>query len=196
MNDEFLSIQDFAAIVGLKPQGIYKQASNEKSRLYPYVVYHRGKRYIKKEALKEVYQIEQTEKQTIQPEEKQVPPQEEPKEKTEEEKAEESPAAMIEYLKEQLRTRDREIAELHRLLFNEQELHKKDTLLLLEYQEKEKQEAEAQTPPPQEDVIDAVIEDTEAPPQEEKPQEVQEEKKKENVFVRAFRVLFGGRTNK
>lgn len=59
MND-LLTINEFAEIVGKKPQGIHKQATNENSRLFPYVVQQMGKRYIKKEALTEIYQINQT----------------------------------------------------------------------------------------------------------------------------------------
>lgn len=58
MND-LLTINEFAEIVGKKPQGIHKQASNPNSRLYPYVVQQLGKKYIKKEALNEIYQINQ-----------------------------------------------------------------------------------------------------------------------------------------
>ena len=60
--NELLSITEFAEIVNIKPQGVYKQATNKNSRLFPYVVQQKGKRYIKKQALKDIYQIEQPEK--------------------------------------------------------------------------------------------------------------------------------------
>ena len=81
--DDLLSIIEFAEIVGVKRQGIYKQATNSNSRLYPYVVLKMGKRYIKREALREIYQIEQTK----QPEEE-TKPNEEPNEENQQEQPE------------------------------------------------------------------------------------------------------------
>lgn len=178
MINDLLTIPEFAEIVELKPQGIYKQATNENSRLYPYVVYNRGKRYIKKEALFEVYQIDTTELDQKK-EERQAPPQDKPKEETKEspkEQAESGDAALIEYLKEELRARDRQIEQLHRLLFNQQELHAKDKALLLEYQAKERQEEAPQTPP--QTIHDTVI--------EVKQQEEEAPKKKSGWLRRIF----------
>lgn len=60
MND-LLTIKEFAEKVGLYPQGIHTQTTNKKSRLYPYVVQQKGKKYIRKEALFEIYQITEDE---------------------------------------------------------------------------------------------------------------------------------------
>lgn len=62
METNLYTIKKFAEIVGVKPQGIYKQATNKNSRLYSYVVQIKGKRFIKEEALKDIYQIEPPEK--------------------------------------------------------------------------------------------------------------------------------------
>lgn len=56
---QLYSIPEFAEAAGKKKQGIYEQAKNENSKLFPYVVSQGTKTFIKGEALKEVYGIEQ-----------------------------------------------------------------------------------------------------------------------------------------
>jgi len=48
MNEEYLSVEEFAAAANVSQQAIYKQI---KGRLEPYVEYIQGKRMIKKEAI-------------------------------------------------------------------------------------------------------------------------------------------------
>lgn len=52
MNEEYLSVEEFAAAANVSQQAIYKQI---KGRLEPYVEYIQGKRMIKKEAINIFY---------------------------------------------------------------------------------------------------------------------------------------------
>ena len=63
MEKELFTIPEFAEAAGKKKQGIYEQVKNGNSRLSPFVVLQGGKTYIKREALKEVYGIEQADSQ-------------------------------------------------------------------------------------------------------------------------------------
>ena len=63
MEKELWTIPEFAEAAGKKKQGIYEQAKNEKSKLFPFVVLQGEKLFIKREALKEVYGIEQADSQ-------------------------------------------------------------------------------------------------------------------------------------
>ena len=60
---DLLTIPEFAEAAGKKKQGIYEQVKNEKSKLAPFVVLQGEKAFIKRQALKEVYGIEQPESQ-------------------------------------------------------------------------------------------------------------------------------------
>lgn len=190
MND-LLTIKEFAEKVGLKSQGIYKQATNESSRLYPYVVLQKGKRYIRKEALFEVYQIvqpnqptEPTESTPIQPADNRT---NQPSQPADNPNSTPNPyEEIIKMLRQELEdkreeikqrdkviedlrtTKDREIAELHAIMYQINKNYESDKALLTAYQEKEKQEQ--------------AIEHSEIV--EEHPQEVQEPKKKRNRFMR------------
>lgn len=63
---DLLTIPEFAEAAGKKKQGIYEQVKNEKSKLAPFVVLQGEKAFIKRQALKEVYGIEQAESQDSQ----------------------------------------------------------------------------------------------------------------------------------
>ena len=63
MEKELLTIPEFAEKKKKKKQGIYEQAKNEKSKLFPFVVLQGEKLFIKREALKEVYGIERNDSQ-------------------------------------------------------------------------------------------------------------------------------------
>lgn len=170
--DDLLTIHAFAEQVGLKPQGIYKQATNESSRLYPYVVLQKGKRYIKKEALFEVYQINQpsqpTEPTEPTPNENQTNRANQPNQPNQTtETTQPQDESIVDFLKEMLRERDKQIERLTTLLDQEQHLHAQTKLLLKEYQEREEVE-------PQEEVRQA------------EPVIDQEPKKKSNWFRRWF----------
>ena len=183
--DELLTIHAFAEIVGVKPQGIYKQATNENSRLYKYVVLQKGKRYIKKSALWEVYQIDQTNQETETDKQNQGDNQTNTENQPNQTKQPNETTAtnqgnaydeLIEFLKqeladrkEELKTRDKQIENLTRLLDQEQHLHAQTKLLVREYQEKEEVETEGV----KEEVAEA-------------PQEVKQEKKKRSRLYRWF----------
>ena len=63
MEKDLLTIPEFAEAAGKKKQGIYEQVKNEKSKIAPFVVLQGEKAFIKRQALKEVYGIEQAESQ-------------------------------------------------------------------------------------------------------------------------------------
>ena len=63
---DLLTIPEFAEAAGKKKQGIYTQIRNENSKLFPYVVTQGSKVLIRREALKDVYGIEQGKSQTSQ----------------------------------------------------------------------------------------------------------------------------------
>ena len=63
IDKDLLTIPEFAEAAGKKKQGIYEQAKNENSKLRPFVVLQGEKLFIKREALKEVYGIEENESQ-------------------------------------------------------------------------------------------------------------------------------------
>lgn len=145
MKETLYTINEFADKAGIDKSEIYRQATSEESTLYTFVIFYRGKRYIKEEAL-----------QLFTAKEKKIEPREEEKQETKEEQNKinkDSKDEFIKFLEEQIKekdkliediraTKDREIAELHRLLFNQQELHAKDKALLMAYQEKEEQDKE------------------------------------------------------
>ena len=159
MND-LLTVKEFAEIIEVSTQAIYKQVINENSRLFPYVVQQKGKRYIKKEALKEVYQIEQPEKatettnptgkpnETNQDNQPFQPDQPTVETDTTNETNQSNPKDpfgkdIIEFLQEQLREKDKQIEKLQTLLDQEQHLHAQ-TRLLLEEKNKAPQNEEEQ----------------------------------------------------
>ena len=65
-DEELLSIAEFAELVGVSKQAIYKQAKSENSKLSPYIVSQGKMLFIKASALKEVYGVE-CDVSTIQP---------------------------------------------------------------------------------------------------------------------------------
>ena len=138
--DNLLTIKEFAERINRKTQGIYKQATNENSKLYPYVVRLDNKLYIKEEALEKVYQLIQP----IQPTNS-TNSTEEPTNSTEEPtnstnqftQSRKQELIDIEFFKELLREKDKQIETLTRLLDQEQHLHAQTKLLLNEYKEKE-----------------------------------------------------------
>lgn len=181
MND-LLTIKEFADIVKRSPQGIHKQAANENSRLFPYVVLENGKRMIKREALKEIYQLNQpnqpqnsTDSNDSTPKDNQINPEDstDSNDSTEkfnsfnsEDSTDSTPhqeQEMIEFLMEQLKEKDKTINKLTTLLDQEQHLHAQTKLLLSAYQEKE---------------------DKEIQPEKEEQKEKQEPEKRKNWFMR------------
>lgn len=196
---DLLTIPEFVELSGKKKQGIYEAVKNENSRLFAFVVKQDGKTFIKREALQFYQEASQADSQDSKAnsQEEAADSQDHSQESQGESQADsqdskaqsqggqaDSQADFIAFLKGQIeekdrlieelrKTKDREVAELHRLLFNQQELHARDRALLMEYQERDKKE-EA---PPQEVVEHETI-------IEEKPQEDQEPKKKSNWFRR------------
>lgn len=70
---EFLTVAEFAARAGVSKQNIYKQVHNSKSRLAPYIL-RRGKGHIiKATALKELYGVETTYTNEVNPAEGEEP---------------------------------------------------------------------------------------------------------------------------
>lgn len=51
--ENYLSVPEFAKQAGIAKQGIYEQAKNENSKLFPYLVFIGKKIYVSKDALKE-----------------------------------------------------------------------------------------------------------------------------------------------
>ena len=157
MND-LLTVKEFAEIIEVSTQAIYKQVINENSRLFPYVVQQKGKRYIKKEALKEVYQVEQPEKTTeatnsteetnetnqdkqpFQP----FQPTVETDETNQSNQNDPFSKGIIEFLQEQLREKDKQIEKLQTLLDQEQHLHAQTRLLLEERNKSQQNEDKEQ----------------------------------------------------
>ena len=200
MEKELFTIPEFAEAAGKKKQGIYEQVKNGNSKLSPFVVLQGGKTYIKREALKEVYGIEQADSQEskevsqeskAENQENQFNSQDNQADSQEssqgnqadsqaQSQADRSQAQnIISFLQEQLREKDRQLAEkdkqiekIQQLLDQEQRLHANTNRLLAEYREK----AEA----PQEDNSPAPIET------EEKQDKNQEPQKKRSWLYRLF----------
>ena len=189
MEKELFTIPEFAEAAGKKKQGIYEQVKNGNSKLSPFVVLQGGKTYIKREALKEVYGIEQADSQEskefsqeskAENQENQFNSQDSQADSQAQSQADRSQAQnIISFLQEQLREKDRQLAEkdkqiekIQQLLDQEQRLHANTNRLLAEYREK----AEA----PQEDNSPAPIET------EEKQDENQEPQKKRSWLYRIF----------
>lgn len=146
-----LTIKVFADKVNRKTQGIYKQATNENSKLYPYVVRLDNKLYIKEEALEEVYQLNQP----IQPTD--TTNSNDTTNKTNQFNSTDTTNSndttnlkdqdTIEFFKELLREKDKQIETLTKLLDQEQHLHAQTKLLLNEYKEKEDTDTEEREDP-------------------------------------------------
>ena len=66
MEEKLLSIAEFAELVGVSKQAIYKQAKSENSKLAPFIVSQGKMLFIKSAAVKEVYGVE-CDNSTIQP---------------------------------------------------------------------------------------------------------------------------------
>lgn len=169
--DNILSIKEFAERAGRKTQGLYKQATNKNSRLYPYVVHKDGKLYIREVALEEVYQRNQTNQTTDENDENNSNNRTNSSNSTDETNSTNQfnrpkDEDTIDFFKELLREKDKQIETLTRLLDQEQHLHAQTKLLLNEYKEKEEKGIEEQEEPGQET------------PKQEEP------KKKRSWFVR------------
>lgn len=204
-----LSVPEFAEAAGKKKQGIYQQVKNEKSKIFPYIIFKGKTPYIKAEALKEVYGIEQAESQAenqdnqeknqeskTENQDSQAGSQAQSQEEQAESQADsqENQAAPIQegqeksfilFLQEQLKEKDRQLAEKDKqiekitlLLDQEQQLNARTTYLLAEYQ---KREAE------QEKQADTEAEEPQAPPP---PQEQDQEPQKKRSWL--YRLFFEG----
>ena len=165
---DLLTVPEFAEAAGKKKQGLYEQVKNEKSKIYPYVIFRGKTPYIKIEALKEVYGIEQADSQdenqdsqTKNQESKtenqgsQADSQDENQDSQTKSQAEsqenqaaqpqaEQENSFILFLQEQLKEKDRQLAEKDKqiekitlLLDQEQQLHARTNFLLAEYQKRE-----------------------------------------------------------
>ena len=220
---DLLSVPEFAIAAGKKKQGIYQQVKNENSKIAPYVVYKGKTAYIKKEALKELYGIEQADSQAenqdsqidfqdsqienqesqadsqAENQESQTKSQAQSQEKQAESQgrgtAEEQEKSFILFLQEQLKEKDRQIAEKDKqiekitlLLNQEQQLHARTTYLLTEYQKKEAEQEETAEEAEQKDQEEADT-GTEEPQAPQATQEQAQEPQKKRSWL--YRFFFG-----
>ena len=205
---DLLTIPEFAEAAGKKKQGLYQQVKNENSKIFPYIVFRGKTPYIKIEALKEVYGIEQADSQD-ENQESQAKSQEsktinqesqaDSQDKNQESQAKsqaqsqenqaaptqaEQESSFILFLQEQLKEKDRQLAEKDKqiekitlLLDQEQQLHARTNFLLAEYQKREAEQEE------QAGEADTGAEEPQAPPPQEQDQEPQ---KKRSWWYRLF----------
>lgn len=191
MND-LLTIKEFAEIVKLKPQGIHKQATNENSRLYPYVVQQRGKKFIKREALTEIYQIEQTEQTQEDSKADQSTPNTQPNQTEQSTQSinpinpikPEADKESIEFYREMLRSMDRQLQEKDRQIAEkDRQIAEKDKQIA----EKDKQIADYFTIIDHQQQLHAqsnYLADKKPIAEIEQPGQIEQPKKKKNAFLR------------
>ena len=213
---QLYSIPEFAEAAGKKKQGIYQQVKNENSKIFPFVVFKGKTPYIKAEALKEVYGVEQADSQDenqdsqefsqenqaqsqeskTENQDSQADSQDENQDSQDFSQAQsqenqdaqtqaEQEKSFIIFLQEQLKEKDRQLAEKDKqiekitlLLDQEQQLHARTNYLLAEYQKREA-EQEEQT----EEAETEATEPQDPPPPQEQDQEPQ---KKRSWLYRLF----------
>ena len=180
---DLLTIPEFAEAAGKKKQGLYQQVKNENSKIFPYIVFRGKTPYIKIEALKEVYGIEQADSQD-ENQESQAKSQAQSQENQAAPTQAEQESSFILFLQEQLKEKDRQLAEKDKqiekitlLLDQEQQLHARTNFLLAEYQKREAEQEE------QAGEADTGAEEPQAPPPQEQDQEPQ---KKRSWWYRLF----------
>lgn len=215
---DLLTIPEFAEAAGKKKQGIYQQVKNENSKIFPFVVFKGKTPYIKAEALKEVYGVEQadsqdenqdsqefsqgnqaqsqeckTENQDSQADsqgknqDSQDFSQAQSQENQDAQTQAEQEKSFISFLQEQLKEKDRQLAEKDKqiekitlLLDQEQQLHARTTYLLAEYQKREAEQEE------QTEEAETGAADPQDPPS---PQEQDQEPQKKRSWL--YRFFFG-----
>lgn len=207
---DLLTIPEFAEAAGKKKQGLYQQVKNENSKIFPYIVFRGKTPYIKTEALKEVYGIEQADSQ----EENQESQGKSQESKTENQGSQadsqdknqesqdfsqaqsqenqaaptqaEQESSFILFLQEQLKEKDRQLAEKDRqiekitLLLDQEQQLHARTNFLLAEYQKREAEQEEQT-----GEADTGAEEPQAPP----PQEQDQEPQKKRSWL--YRLFFG-----
>ena len=160
MEDVLFTIPEFANLAGIKKQGIYEQVKNSNSKLFPFVVLKGKKAYIKFEALEKVYGITVKQEQETQGENQEAGNQDRQGESQEPRQdkqgaSQEQEQGIIEFLQEQIRSKDRQIEErdkqltgLLQMLAFERQAHQKTLLELEEAREKLPPEAQEQEQKP------------------------------------------------
>ena len=181
---ELLTIPEFVELSGKKKQGIYQQIKNENSRLYQFVVKQGNKTFIRAEALQyykaeapdsqtdsQSGQTSQAESKTIGKESQadsqgsQTDSQKKSQDSQTQSQTQSQDQSIIEFLKQQIIEKDKQIERLHTLLA---QANYQNSLLLLE----QGKATEDEQPQEQQEVV---IEATE---------ENQEPKKRKNWFLR------------
>lgn len=149
MDNEYISIKDFALKAGKSQQAIYKQVER---KLQTYVKMVDNQRMIDTKALEEVYGIKV--EQPIQPKVEQVEQSIQPENKIimdmlqcELDKKNEQIASLEQMLKDKEENHHKEIMELQRNLDQAQKLNAMDKQRILELESKEEPEPQEDTPP-------------------------------------------------
>lgn len=149
MDNEYISIKDFALKAGKSQQAIYKQVER---KLQTYVKMVDNQRMIDTKALEEVYGIKV--EQPIQPKVEQVEQSIQPENKIimdmlqcELDKKNEQIASLEQMLKDKEENHHKEIMELQRNLDQAQKLNAMDKQRILELESKEEPEPQEETPP-------------------------------------------------
>ena len=153
--DELLTVKEFSGKAGITPQAVYKELNKADNRLKEYVVLVDNRKMLKASALTEVYgkEVEQPDNPASQPVEQPVEqpdnPASQPVEQPDNQKQSETESItkeIIDLLRQELEVKNQQIAELEKLLDQEQKITAMSHQRILELEAKAEQPTQDEQP--------------------------------------------------